>query len=233
MSSQKKDRRSREGGYACGDETRQRILEAALELFGEYGFAGSSTRDIAARAGVNAPALRYYFHDKAGVYRACCEALADDAWRIVGPAIERAWGALHMNVDVVALTDAFIGIQEAIASCVLASEGRYGGMFLFAPRRTQYNPDSSAQILARRVREPLIEASAGLVARISRRAAHDPVTLIRTLSLHGALAVFNVAHSPALWIPGWQDLCPEQARQLMSAVSEQTRMLLDRWSRES
>ena len=33
-------RRTSAGGYARGDETRQRIIEAAIELFGERGFAG-------------------------------------------------------------------------------------------------------------------------------------------------------------------------------------------------
>ncbi len=69
----KRPRRSAEGGYARGDETRQRIVEAAMNLFGEYGFDGASTRDIAAAAGVNAPALQYYFGNKQGVYLACCE----------------------------------------------------------------------------------------------------------------------------------------------------------------
>jgi AcrR family transcriptional regulator len=35
-----------------------------------------STRDIAATAGVNAPALQYYFDNKEGVYFACVEHIA-------------------------------------------------------------------------------------------------------------------------------------------------------------
>lgn len=50
-----------------------------MEAFGEHGFAGASTRDIASRAGVNAPALQYYFENKEGLYRTCVEAIADNA----------------------------------------------------------------------------------------------------------------------------------------------------------
>lgn len=78
MNEAKKLRRTSAGGYARGDETRQRIIEAAIELFGERGFAGASTREIAAMAGVNAPALQYYFENKEGVYRACVEAIAEN-----------------------------------------------------------------------------------------------------------------------------------------------------------
>ena len=64
-------RRPENGGYARGDEVRNRILLAAIELFGEQGFASASTRAIAARAGVNPPALQYYFHNKARLHQAC------------------------------------------------------------------------------------------------------------------------------------------------------------------
>src|ERR1700754_2298391 len=90
MSDAKRLRRPAAGGYARGDETRLRIIEAAIELFGERGFESASTREIAARAGVNAPALQYYFENKEGVYRACAEHLADEAWTTFGPVIEHA-----------------------------------------------------------------------------------------------------------------------------------------------
>lgn len=53
-----------------GIEARQRLLRAALKLFAEKGFAKTSTRAIALSAGANIGAIRYYFGDKAGLYRA-------------------------------------------------------------------------------------------------------------------------------------------------------------------
>ena len=55
---------------ADGEESRERLLYAALRLFAEKGFAKTSTRDIAQAAGVNIAAISYYFGDKAGLYRA-------------------------------------------------------------------------------------------------------------------------------------------------------------------
>jgi AcrR family transcriptional regulator len=46
------------------DETRARILEATDQLFGELGFDATSTRDIAARSGVNKALLHYHFGTK-------------------------------------------------------------------------------------------------------------------------------------------------------------------------
>jgi AcrR family transcriptional regulator len=46
------------------NETRERILEAALALFRERGFAEATMRDIAARAGVATGLAYYYFESK-------------------------------------------------------------------------------------------------------------------------------------------------------------------------
>lgn len=55
---------------ADGAEARARLIDVALHLFVEKGFARTSTRDIASEAGVNLAAIKYYFGDKAGLYRA-------------------------------------------------------------------------------------------------------------------------------------------------------------------
>ncbi|PXX47583.1 TetR family transcriptional regulator [Undibacterium pigrum] len=53
-----------------GLEARTRLLDAALQLFAERGYAKTSTREIAKAANVNISAISYYFSDKAGLYRA-------------------------------------------------------------------------------------------------------------------------------------------------------------------
>ncbi|WP_240788577.1 CerR family C-terminal domain-containing protein [Ramlibacter henchirensis] len=55
---------------AAGEQARERLLLAALRLFADQGFARTSTREIAQAAGANVAAIRYYFGDKEGLYRA-------------------------------------------------------------------------------------------------------------------------------------------------------------------
>jgi AcrR family transcriptional regulator len=45
-------------------DTRQRILDVALELFGEHGYAGTSIADITKRLGISKAALYYHFTAK-------------------------------------------------------------------------------------------------------------------------------------------------------------------------
>src|SRR5262249_60740681 len=81
--------RFRPGTNQRGEETRLRILEAALELFAASGFEGASTRTIAERAGVNLPAIQYYFGSKEGLYRAVVEQISQQAQAGIAPVAER------------------------------------------------------------------------------------------------------------------------------------------------
>ncbi|MDH3350978.1 MAG: TetR/AcrR family transcriptional regulator [Gammaproteobacteria bacterium] len=50
--------------------TQQKLLDAAIEAFSENGFKGTSTRDIADRAGVHHPLITYHFKNKDQLWRA-------------------------------------------------------------------------------------------------------------------------------------------------------------------
>ncbi len=54
-------------------DTRERILEAALEAFSERGFDGARTREIAAGAGVPLGLLQYHFGAKTKLWRAAVD----------------------------------------------------------------------------------------------------------------------------------------------------------------
>jgi AcrR family transcriptional regulator len=55
---------------ADGRNTREAILEAALELFAERGFFGTSTREIARAVGVRESALYHHFESKDAIFHA-------------------------------------------------------------------------------------------------------------------------------------------------------------------
>jgi TetR/AcrR family transcriptional regulator, regulator of cefoperazone and chloramphenicol sensitivity len=50
-------------------ETRERVLEAAEELFVERGYNHVTVRNICRAAGANVAAVNYYFRDKLGLYQ--------------------------------------------------------------------------------------------------------------------------------------------------------------------
>ena len=55
------------------DRTREKILDAAVRQFSEYGLAGARTEALSKAAGVNKALLYYYFKNKSGLYSAALQ----------------------------------------------------------------------------------------------------------------------------------------------------------------
>lgn len=61
---------------ARGEETRERLIEVGMQLFGMNGFNGVSMRNLASKAEVNLATVGYHFGGKQGLYEAIL-------WKIV------------------------------------------------------------------------------------------------------------------------------------------------------
>lgn len=72
------------------EETQRNLLDAALELFIERGYAGTSIADIVEHASSSVGSLYHHFGDKSGVYLALWEHWADAQEDYVKAAIEQA-----------------------------------------------------------------------------------------------------------------------------------------------
>lgn len=60
------------------DETRARIIDAALDLIADHGFAATSTRQISEQLGFTKAALYYHFRTKDDLLEAIVEPVLDD-----------------------------------------------------------------------------------------------------------------------------------------------------------
>lgn len=93
-----------------GSQMRGRILHAALECFGAFGFAGTSTRAVADRAGISHPLLIYHFQSKEQLWRST-----------MGDVIERYKAELQARLDRVDCDDPRAGLEAFIANFVAFS----------------------------------------------------------------------------------------------------------------
>ena len=71
---------------SAADDTRQRILDVAVDLFIEQGYAGTSVRDISERLGMTKGSLYYHFASKEDVLNAIVTPLIEDLDRFVADA---------------------------------------------------------------------------------------------------------------------------------------------------
>ncbi|MBT8084819.1 MAG: TetR/AcrR family transcriptional regulator [Woeseia sp.] len=63
--------------------TQRKLLDAALQAFAENGYQGTSTRDIAERAGVHHPLITYHFKNKEQLWRAAAERVFSSFIRVL------------------------------------------------------------------------------------------------------------------------------------------------------
>lgn len=229
MTAARRPRRPPEGGYARGDETRQRIITAAVRLFGEHGFSGASTRDIATAAGVNAPALQYYFENKEGVYQACAEYITNDLKDRFAPVMRHANEVLKGNGDVDALIDAFIGIQGVTLDCVLLQPLASNRRLFVARELADEEASVASKLLHRQLKQPLNKVMRSLLSRITGLGSADPVTGIRMLTLKGQMMPFYHPPGACLDLLGWKEIDAAKGALLKTVVLEQTRTLLKSW----
>ena len=69
-------------------KTKQKLLDAAIEAFSENGFKGTSTRDIAERAGVHHPLITYHFKNKEALWRAAADRIFSKFNASMGQALQ-------------------------------------------------------------------------------------------------------------------------------------------------
>lgn len=74
---------------------RKTLFLAGIHLFAEKGYAGTSVREIVARAGVTKPVLYYYFQSKEGLFQAILDWAAEEQEVILQEALKKAGTALE------------------------------------------------------------------------------------------------------------------------------------------
>lgn len=182
------------GGYTRGDETRQRIIDSAIVLFGELGFEGASTRAIARHAGVNTPALQYYFENKEGLYITCADSLATESYQWFAPLLARI--ELIKQPDNEACIEMFCQMLETVLERVLNNNSVHQRRLFHVRIKMGQGPEKAATIFNEKLINHIHLAGVTLVARICGTSTDDELTQIRTLALFGLATTFYTIKHP-------------------------------------
>lgn len=186
---------------ARGEAARRRILQAALRAFAEKGFKAATTREIALAAGVNLPALKYYFGGKQGLYLACAREIAGRYEAQMRPAAGAAAEALARPLAPAA---ARVHLKAVIGALTeqLMHDGDAGAWTAFTLREMA-DQGPAFDMLYAQVWAPGIELTAHLLARAQGEAAPGEAAKIQALTLISGLTAFSVARPVALRSMGW------------------------------
>jgi AcrR family transcriptional regulator len=219
-----KRRHPEAGGYARGEETRARIITTALRVFGEEGFNKASTRQIAADAGVNPPALQYYFGGKEGLHRACAQFIIDRMLGIVSPALTRA-RELQPAARREQAIDALCAVLDAMADGLVAAGSESWSRFITRGKADGAGP--AMGMLRANISLPILQTMTQLIARATGGDAADEVTRIKALAILGQVHTFHTNRESTMEVLKWPEFDAQRLQMIKTVIREHTRAILD------
>jgi TetR/AcrR family transcriptional regulator, regulator of cefoperazone and chloramphenicol sensitivity len=215
-------RRPSRGGYARGDETRAQIVATALRVFAERGYHQASTREIATEAGVNPPALQYYFGGKEGLHRACAELIIEQASVKIGPALVRAEEALGGGKRRAA--DALYNLLDALTESLCQPGSESFTRFMARGRTDGAGP--AIGMIRERLGMPVLEAMTALIGLVTGTSAASEATRLRTLLILGQVHWLHANREQTMKLLNWPSLDAGRVTMIEGLVREHTRAAL-------
>ena len=204
------------GGYARGEHTRRRLLDAGIELFAELGYERASTRAIARRARVSLPALQYYFGGKEGLHRACAEYITEDVRARLGPAAEHVRVALgRRDLTRPALLELLRRVVEPFLEGLATDRPQSWALF-FA--RAQGEQNAAFDMIFQQIGGRLLTLVTQIIGRILGRPAASPEVAIRAVLIVGQLTLVRRARPLMLRALGWPDFDGERLQTLKEVI---------------
>ncbi|MEW8438281.1 MAG: CerR family C-terminal domain-containing protein [Candidatus Thiodiazotropha taylori] len=179
------------------NDTRTRLLEAALEAFGSRDYDGVSTREIVEMAGANISAISYHFENKQGLYHATVSYLSETLKAGMAEQLEslEAWMKQASAEDCAEKVCQFL--EHYFEHILLGEVGKHSPGIIF---REQNRPTEAFQILFENLLAPMHKALAQLVARYRGQSATEPQVLYMVHTLLGQTIIFRIAQTTLLKI---------------------------------
>ncbi len=205
------------------ETSRQRLIVAAIDLFGRRGLEATSTREIARAARVNIAGIAYHFGGKNQLYLACAEHIATTL---------KAGFATQMKSPAPGLT-----AQEQLRLTIAG----VAKLMLVTPSiapfarfvlREHMEPGPALDTLYTGVMEPMHTRLCDLWAEATGRAADSERTKLQIFGLLSQVLVFRMARAGALRRMGWDELGPREFAMILENVNESLDALIAQVGRE-
>jgi AcrR family transcriptional regulator len=206
-------------------DPKQRLIEAGLEIFGMFNLEGATTRQLAARAGVNQAAIPYYFGGKEGLYLAVVQHMVDERTKEIRPAILRIRELVQKQQ--LAPTQALEQLKTIFGEFLGKMLG--GGVNTSWARiivREQMQPTKAFDLLYEQWMRYVHETVSGLLAVILQKKATDQQVILRAHALVGQMLVFIAGRQTILRRVGWDGYDEHSVQLVRQAVFDQLDLML-------
>jgi len=206
-----------------GEETRDRLLEVGILLFGKLGFDGVSTRDIVRSAGITLPSIAHHFGSKEGLYEAVLEKIAEHMAANIAAAHTEAKSILGKRTasrkeKIKALEFLLYGHARA----VLQNRPELVRLMIQEQTRPSKALTPITQVFEDQFMAPLVM----LLADVLGMKPKSPEVRLQALFLVGRVLVFRVARHLSLNTMEWDDFTPVRIEKILEALRQDLHCIL-------
>lgn len=202
-----------------GDESRLRILEAALIEFGAGGYRSTTTRSIADRAKTTLPPLNYYFGSKEGLYRACAEEIVLRYSEITNDAVSGATQIIQSVSSPETARSALKTLVAASVRLIIGSPVFILGNGIIA--RELSEPGPAFDIFYEQLWLPGIERNAKLISRIKGEVDVSAESRLQSILLISSLPSFHARRRVAQKAMQWSGIGESELNLLIEVLHRQ------------
>lgn len=196
--------------------TKERLLEAAIDVFGRHGFESATTRMIAKAGNVNIAAIPYYFGGKGGLYQAVIIHIAGYIKNEVGDLLERI-GVMNFNQEdgPRQARELIQAVLERFINFIAGSE--QGPRFARILLREQMFPSPAYDTIFEGFLKPVLDALSTLIMAASGESDPRQATF-KAMTLMGQVVIFRVARETIVRGLGLEGYSPEELEEIRRVV---------------
>lgn len=209
---------------------RDRLIEAAWEVFGTCNLEGATTRQLAERAGVNQAAIPYYFGGKEGLYRAAVESIVAHMRARILPAV----AVVRDKASALTPARAVEFMKTVMGTFVhVLLETQSAETWARIVMREQMQPTAAFDLLYEGMVRHVHEALARAIAVVLGRKPQDPFVLLKAQTLMGQVLIFLAGRETARRRLGWKCYTPAEAQQVEAVIADNIELLFGGRARKS
>ena len=210
---------------ARGDDTRHRLVDAALHIFGSYGFEGASTRAVADRAGANLASIPYYFGSKEGLYRAVAQSIVEDGSREMLPIIQRIDESLvGKHLDRESALTLLHELLDTFSTMVIGSRRALSwSRFIM---REQLQPGSAFEILFEGLMRRIGQTFVKILAYLTGNSTTDPRIAVLAQMVLGQALIFHNCGESVLRQLAWKEFSADKVSLIQAVLRDNVDLIL-------
>lgn len=204
--------------------TQERLLEAALDVFGRDGYEAATTRAIAREAGANIAAIPYYYNGKEGLYRAVVSRIVELIREQIDEPMRRINKQTFEESDKAAAQDTLeMMLTRMIKFMVGSSQGvRVARIIL----REQMYPTAAYDLIFKDFMAPAMNTLACLIMIITGNTSERTAKL-RALAIVGQIMAFRVARESIVRSLDLHGYDAAELEEIRAIILEHTRNTLN------